>query len=225
MTLANNLQNVKEKINQACEKSNRDSKEIKIIAVTKYGDANLTKEVLSIGLEHIGENRAQQAIAKYNELQGSGIWHFIGRLQSRKVKDIIGKFDYIHSLDRLSLAEEIEKRAKTLGISVKCFIQVNISGEESKTGICPDDLMSYIEEVKQFPSIEIVGLMTMAPHTDNKELTRSVFRKLKELKDTVNNEQILSYKINELSMGMSNDFDIAIEEGATFIRLGSILVR
>ncbi|OEF99537.1 YggS family pyridoxal phosphate enzyme [Vulcanibacillus modesticaldus] len=225
MSLEANLALIKERIKRSCIKSNRNQNDVKIIAVTKYVDVDQTKEVLDLGLEHLGENRVQNALPKYEKLQGRGFWHFIGRLQSKKVKQILGKFDYIHSLDRLSLAEEIDKRAKQLGIKVKCFVQVNISKEETKTGVEPENLLDFIKEVSKFDSIQLVGLMTMAPYVEDKELTRPIFRKLRELLEQINDQNILDYKLTELSMGMSNDFEVAIEEGATFIRIGSLLLK
>ncbi len=225
VSITANIQIVQDKIEQACKRIGRDTEEINVIAVTKYVNVEKTEEVLNAGLQHIGENRPQQAVSKYDQLQERGIWHFIGNLQTRKVKQVIGKFEYIHSLDRIALAEEIEKRAKYLGIKVKCFIQVNVSGEESKSGIDPDKLIQFSREVKQFESIEVVGLMTMAPLTENIEVIRPHFRRLRELRDYLNEQQIFDYLVKELSMGMSNDFEIAIEEGATFVRLGSILLK
>lgn len=225
MSYIDNYQMIKEKIEQSCKKSYRDTNEVKIIAVTKYVDFDTTKQVINLGLQHIGENRVPQAVSKYEGLNGEGTWHFIGNLQTRKVKQIIGKYDYIHSLDRLSLAEEINKRAKKLNIRVKCFVQVNISEEESKSGIEPEQLFDFIKDVVKFDFVHIVGLMTMAPFVEDEEITRSVFRKLKELQNMINKKGLLGYPINELSMGMSNDFEVAIAEGATFVRLGSILFK
>lgn len=223
LTLDYNLAKINERIKSACTRSNRALNDVKVIAVTKYVDIEQTRKVLDLGLIHIGENRANEGIEKFNELHDRGEWHFIGNLQTRKVKQIIGKFDYIHSLDRLSLAEEIDKRAKEIGIIANCFIQVNVSGEVTKSGVSSQDVLHFIKEVSQFKSIKIVGLMTMAPHFEDNELTRPIFRELRELKDMVNEQKVLDYSLDELSMGMSNDFEIAVEEGATFVRLGSIL--
>jgi len=215
---------IQEIVNEACHKSGRDIQDVKIIAVTKYVDLERTKEVLDIGIENIGENRVQQALEKYDILHNKGTWHFIGNLQTKKVKHLIGSYNFIHSLDRISLATEIDKRAQLDKIIVNCFIQVNVSGEETKAGIMPNELFTFTEQLKQFPAIRIVGLMTMAPFYGDKELTRPIFRRLRQLRDQLNQKQILDYPVLELSMGMSNDFDIAIEEGATYVRLGSILV-
>jgi pyridoxal phosphate enzyme (YggS family) len=140
------------------------------------------------------------------------------------VKDIIGKFAYIHSLDRLSLAKELQKQAAALNMKVNCMIQVNVSGEDTKFGLPPEQLFAFAEEIKMFENLQIVGLMTMAPYELAAEDTRPVFRSLRELRDKLNNRAIFPYQLEHLSMGMSNDFEIAIEEGATWVRLGSVLV-
>ncbi|TCS84399.1 YggS family pyridoxal phosphate-dependent enzyme [Tepidibacillus fermentans] len=225
MSLMENIQQVKQKIKKACEISQRNENEIKMIAVTKYVDIEQTREILELGIQHIGENRVQHALPKYEALSSMGVWHFIGHLQTNKVKQVIGKFDYIHSLDRLSLAEAIDKRAKQLQTKVKCFIQVNISGEESKGGVNPAELIDFCKSIRQYDSIQVIGFMTMAPNIKNQDLIRSVFRGLREWRDQINQEKIFSEPLEELSMGMSNDFEIAIEEGATFIRLGTVLFK
>lgn len=225
MSLAENIQAVNERINQACINSNRKLDEVTVIAVTKYVEVDQAKEVLNFGLQHIGENRAEQGLAKYEAIQDRAVWHFIGNIQTRKVKQILGKFEYIHSLDRLPLAIEIDKRAKQLDIKVKCFVQVNVSGEQSKSGIMPEEIIDFFKAISIFDSIEPVGLMTMAQHDDDPELARPTFRRLRELLDIVNASNILDKQLTELSMGMSNDFEVAIEEGATFVRLGSILLK
>ncbi|OXM86035.1 YggS family pyridoxal phosphate-dependent enzyme [Paenibacillus rigui] len=226
MQLSQTIPYVEDIIHKACARSGRNRDEVQVIAVTKYVSTETTGEVLKQGLLHIGENRWQDAQVKWNAYgeQGLGIWHFIGHLQTNKVKDVVGRFAYIHSLDRLSLAKEIDKKAASLGITAQCFIQLNVSGEETKYGMAPEMLMGFVEELKAFEHIRIVGLMTMAPYEAEPESTRPVFRRLRELRDELNREGRLGYEVPHLSMGMSNDFEIAIEEGATWIRLGSILV-
>ncbi|NOU95389.1 YggS family pyridoxal phosphate-dependent enzyme [Paenibacillus sp. LMG 31456] len=224
MLLTHNIQHVEDKVSRACARAGRDRNDVQIIAVTKYVSVQTTGQVLQQGLRHIGENRWQDAEPKWETFKDQGIWHFIGHLQTNKVKDVIGKFAYIHSLDRLSLAKEINKKAAALGIQVECFIQLNISGEETKYGMPPEELSSFIEELQALKQIRIIGLMTMAPYEEEPELTRPVFRRLRELRDELNQKQSLGYEIPHLSMGMSGDFEVAIEEGATWVRLGSILV-
>jgi PLP dependent protein len=221
LTVKENLTRIQQEIDIVCQREGRESTSVKIIAVTKYVSDERAQEVLELGINHIGENRADEGVRKWQVLNGKGTWHFIGTLQSRKVKDIVDRFEYIHSLDRLSLAKEIQKRATK---SVKCFIQVNVSGETSKQGISPSDLIQFVNDLKQFPFIEVVGLMTMAPNEEDPEATRPNFKKLKELQIEVQNLKLPYAPCNELSMGMSNDFHIAIEEGATFVRLGTSLV-
>lgn len=220
MDISSNLTKVQEQIQNTCEEMNRDVSEITIVAVTKNIDAQLTKQAVASNLHHLGENRPEKYLSKYNEIGSDVKWHFIGSLQSRKVKEIINQIDYLHSLDRLSLAKEINKRAEK---TIKCFVQVNVSGEVSKQGVTVEELPSFVKELEQFEHIEVIGLMTMAPYTEDKEVIRNCFRGLRECRDTVQQLEIKNVPCRELSMGMSNDYDIAIEEGATFIRLGTTL--
>lgn len=218
------MDQVEARINAACARSGRIREEVQVIAVTKYVSLETTKQVFQQGLEHIGENRWQDARMKWDALGSQGVWHFIGHLQSNKVKDVLGKFQYIHSLDRMNLAQEINKKAAFLGLTVHCFIQVNVSGEASKEGLNPDQLISFTQEISELSGLRIVGLMCMAPYELEAELTRPIFSKLRQLRDRLNENGILSYHVPHLSMGMSNDFEVAIEEGATWVRLGSVLV-
>jgi len=226
------LQQVESRIQQACARVGRSRDEIEIIAVTKYVSTERAEEAIAEGLRHLGENRWQdaqtkwEAIAENDEYRGqqAPVWHFIGSLQTNKVKDVVGKFTYIHSLDRLSLAEAIHKKAKQLGIVVPCFIQANVSGEQSKHGLPPEELPSFIEQLKAYDCITPIGLMTMAPLEAEAEETRPVFRALRQLRDKLQAADPENNTIHHLSMGMSNDFEVAIEEGATWIRLGTILV-
>lgn len=219
-----NWQHIQQQIKQACEKSGRNTEEVQVIAVTKYVDLTRIEEAFQAGIEHIGESKVQQAVPKWEALKGQGTWHFIGHLQSNKAKDVVGKFSYIHSLDRLSLAKEIEKKAKDQGLVVPCFVQVNVSGELTKQGVSYAEAESFIEQLANYPHIRVVGLMTMAPYTEDAEETRPVFRKLKQLKQDLIQKKWPHAPLTELSMGMSNDFHVAIEEGATFVRLGTSLV-
>lgn len=224
MALQERINQVEARIQQACERSGRAREEVHTIAVTKYVSTAMTQAVLQHGLLHIGENRWQHAEEKWEQLGNQGVWHFIGHLQTNKVKDVIGKFAYIHSLDRLSLAQELDKKARALDLSVQCFVQVNVSGEESKQGLSPEQLKPFLQTMAEYPNLDIVGLMTMAPFEYEAEQTRPVFRGLRTLRDELNQAAITKDPIRHLSMGMSNDFEVAIEEGATWIRLGSILV-
>ncbi|OAB33895.1 YggS family pyridoxal phosphate-dependent enzyme [Paenibacillus glacialis] len=224
MTLKDRINDVEMRINDACIRSGRSREDVHVVAVTKYVSLEMTAEVLNQGLIHVGENRWQNAEEKWNTLGNQGVWHFIGHLQTNKVKDIIDKFQYIHSLDRLSLAQTLESKAKSLGLVVQVFVQVNISGEDTKYGLSPEKVASFLEEIKQLSHIKVVGLMTMAPFEGHPEDTRPIFRALRELRDELNRQSLTHEPITELSMGMSNDFEVAIEEGSTWVRLGSILV-
>jgi pyridoxal phosphate enzyme (YggS family) len=224
LTLQDRIELVERRIAAAAERSGRQRKEINVIAVTKYVSLEAARQVLEHGIAHIGENRWQDAKPKWEAFGHLGTWHFIGHLQTNKVKDVLGKFAYIHSLDRLSLAQEIEKKAAALGITADCFIQVNVSGEQTKYGLAPEQLLPFAEQVSKLKHIHIAGLMTMAPYEMEAEATRPVFRGLRQLRDELNRSGILDYELSHLSMGMSNDFEVAIEEGATWVRLGSILV-
>jgi pyridoxal phosphate enzyme (YggS family) len=224
LTLQDRIELVERRIAAAAERSGRQRKEINVIAVTKYVSLEAARQVLEHGIAHIGENRWQDAKPKWEAFGHLGTWHFIGHLQTNKVKDVLGKFAYIHSLDRLPLAQEIEKKAAALGITADCFIQVNVSGEQTKYGLAPEQLLPFAEQVSKLKHIHIAGLMTMAPYEMEAEATRPVFRGLRQLRDELNRSGILDYELSHLSMGMSNDFEVAIEEGATWVRLGSILV-
>ncbi len=224
MSLRERIDSVQMRIAEACKRSERDTQDVRIIAVTKYVSLAATESVIEEGLLHIGENRWQDVKPKWEAFHERATWHFIGHLQTNKVKEVIGKFAYIHSLDRSSLAKELEKQASALGIEVNVFLQVNVSGEQSKYGLAPNELLSFAEEVQKLPHLHVVGLMTMAPYELETEATRPVFRSLRELRDKLNEARIFPYELKHLSMGMSGDFEVAIEEGATWVRLGSVLV-
>ncbi|MFS8650553.1 MAG: YggS family pyridoxal phosphate-dependent enzyme [Caldibacillus sp.] len=221
MTVRENLSVIREEISTACKRVGRDPEEITLIAVTKYASVEKTRELLDAGIYHFGENRDHEFLRKHAIFGDRPTWHFIGTLQSRKVKHVIPYIDYLHSLDRLSLAREIEKRATR---PVNCFVQVNVSGEESKHGLAPENVLSFLESLYDYKKIRIVGLMTIAPYTRDERLLRRVFRDLKQLQEDVQKRGFDHAPCTELSMGMSNDFIIAIEEGATMIRIGRKLV-
>ena len=192
-----------------------------IVAATKYVEADDILELVELGINNIGENRVEAFLEKFSLLHDLDIiWHFIGHLQSKKVKKIINNIDYLHSLDRESLAQEIQKHRK---LPLKCFIEVNISDESSKYGLNVNDVYSFCENLKSYDKIHIVGLMGMAKLTDDLQEIKKEFKKLVELKKELNSK--LNLNVEFLSMGMTNDYKIAIEEGATHLRLGSILFR
>lgn len=224
MTLQKQIEEVEKRIDAACKRSGRKREEINIVAVTKYVSLERTDEVIASGYAHIGENRWPEAKDKRLAIGDKAKWHFIGHLQSRKVKDVLPYFDYIHSLDRLSLAKEIQKRMPEDAAPMPCFIQVNVSGEETKHGLQPEELIPFAKEIASMNRIHVIGLMTMAPHEPDPEDTRGVFRGLRELLAELNQAGVFADELTELSMGMSNDFEVAIEEGATWLRLGTVLV-
>ncbi|MCF6137026.1 YggS family pyridoxal phosphate-dependent enzyme [Pseudalkalibacillus berkeleyi] len=221
MRISDNLQSINQQISKACERSNRNPENVSIIAVTKYVSVETTQEAVDSGIVHLGENRDEGFIHKYEQVTGHVKWHFIGTLQSRKVKSIIDKVDYIHSLDRLSLAKEIHKRTNR---KVKCFVQVNVSEEKSKHGVSADELIEFVQQLEKYDSIEIIGLMTMAPHIKDEKVLRRIFQKTRHLQQKVQHLNLSNAPCTELSMGMSNDYSIAVEEGATFVRIGTSLV-
>lgn len=222
--LRERIRSTEARIAAACARAGRARNEIGVIAVTKYVSVETAALAVAEGLTHAGENRVQDALPKLQHIGDKAVWHFIGHLQSNKVKDVVGRFAYIHSLDRLSLAKEINRIALNRGLRARCFLQVNVSGEETKHGLRPEQLIPFAAELANLPGIEPIGLMTMAPYEAEPEATRPVFRGLRELRDELNARAVLPDPVRELSMGMSNDFEIAIEEGATWIRLGSVLV-
>ncbi|RIL73031.1 YggS family pyridoxal phosphate-dependent enzyme [Staphylococcus devriesei] len=220
MKVQDNLEIIEREINTHFEKSESTSSP-NVIAVTKYVTIDRAKEAYEAGLRHFGENRLEGFLEKKEALLDDVTMHFIGSLQSRKVKEVINDIDYLHALDRLSLAKEINKRANH---PISCFVQVNVSGEESKHGIALDEVNDFIEQIKQYENIKIVGLMTMAPYTDDTNYIRQVFKQLREKRDEIKNLTLEYAPCEYLSMGMSNDYQIAVEEGASFIRIGTKLV-
>ncbi len=216
------LQVVRDKIRRAALKSQRDYNDIKLIAVSKTRSINEIDLAKELGIKDFGENRVQELEEKI-ALRPSYNWHMIGSLQSNKVKYIFDKVALIHSLDRKSLAKELEKRAIQNEIEVKALVQVNISGEDSKSGISPENVFNFFEYLEKKPHINVIGLMTMAPYTQDEKILREVFSGLRKLKLKLNEDFYNENRLKHLSMGMSNDYEIAIEEGATIVRIGSAI--
>ncbi|KOO49358.1 YggS family pyridoxal phosphate-dependent enzyme [Viridibacillus arvi] len=222
MTLIiNNLEEIQLKIEKAANRVGRQVADVSIIAVTKQVSTERAIEALDAGLNQLGENRPEGLLEKRESIIDGAVWHYIGSMQTRKVKQVIDKIDYLHSLDRISLADEIEKRATRI---VNCFVQVNVSGEESKHGLQPEEVIPFIEQLSQYSRIRVVGLMTMAPNTEDLEVVRNVFKNLKKLQLEVEKNGYAHAPCHDLSMGMSNDYEIAVEEGATYVRIGTALV-
>ncbi|WP_010631022.1 YggS family pyridoxal phosphate-dependent enzyme [Sporolactobacillus vineae] len=223
MTVEENYRQIDENIRAACLRSGRRREDVTVLAVTKYVTVQTAREAVDSGILNIAENRKEGLIEKQDAIRDSRIvWHLIGTLQTRKVKDVVDRIDYFHALDRLKLAEEINKRKKTG--KLKCFIEMNISGEATKHGISEEELDGFIDALGQLEHISVVGLMTMAPYTEDKELIRQVFRKLRRDRDRIRARKLDYAPCTELSMGMSHDYQIAVEEGATFVRIGTALV-
>lgn len=220
MNVKNNLEKINNDIKNICQKSGRNFEDITLIAVTKYVGDERVKEAQEAGVHDFAENRAVNYIERKEKFL-EATWHLIGSLQTRKVRDAINKVDYFHALDRESLAVEIEKRAEHV---INCFVQVNTSGEESKHGLTPEAVLEFVKGLEKYPKIRVVGLMTMAPFLEDEATLRSCFRKLRELRDEIKGLNLEYAPCEFLSMGMSNDYEIAIEEGATHIRIGTALV-
>jgi len=219
--IVENLREVRERVVAAALRGNRNPGEISIIAVTKNQTIDTIKEGIQAGINIIGENRVQELIDKYQVIGNQVQWHLIGHLQTNKVKYIVDKVQLIHSLDSLGLAEEIEKRAAQASTIVNVLIQVNVSGEESKFGIEPSEVLVFTEEIsKRFERVKVKGLMTIAPFVEDPEETRPFFRQLRQLSEQVNAAGIPGVDMDYLSMGMTNDFEIAVEEGANLVRIG-----
>lgn len=218
MNLEQNADLVRQQVETARNKANRQD-QVNVIAVTKYVDVTTTEALVKTGIQHIGENRVDKFLEKYQALKEYDLtWHLIGSLQRRKVKDVINLVDYFHALDSVKLAQEIQKRAEH---PIKCFLQVNISGEESKHGFAPDELDDVLAEIAQLDKIEIVGLMTMAPFEASQEELQDIFSKTHQLQKQLEKKQLKNMPFSELSMGMSRDFEVAIANGATYVRIGT----
>ncbi|MEK4203414.1 YggS family pyridoxal phosphate-dependent enzyme [Staphylococcus sp. FSL W8-1207] len=220
MNVQYNLEQIEKQLKTHCEKGNISTLP-NVIAVTKYATIDRANDAYNAGIRHFGENRLEGFQLKKEALPDDIVMHFIGSLQTRKVKEVINEIDYFHALDRLKLAKEINKRAEH---KIKCFVQVNVSGEDSKQGVALKDVNTFIETLEQYENIEVVGLMTMAPLTDDESYIKSLFQSLKNKRDEIKALNLNYAPCTELSMGMSNDFHLAAEEGASFVRIGTKLV-
>lgn len=212
---------VLKKIEDSAKRAGRDPKEITLVAVSKNFPADAVREAFSLGLKNFGENRAQELKDKYEKLKDiQAIWHFIGRIQTNKIKYFVPIVEYVHSVWREKELVEVNKRAKNLGKIIKIFFEVNVSGEETKAGVKIEDVKKLLGVASKLENVKVIGLMTMAPVAENPEDVRWVFRKLREVRDELRTEYP---DLTELSMGMSGDFEVAIEEGATFVRIGTAI--
>ncbi|WP_195936106.1 YggS family pyridoxal phosphate-dependent enzyme [Lactococcus lactis] len=219
MTIKENVKRILSNVDAAKAASSYSNQSVSVVAVTKSVDANLAREAFENGVSHLAENRTELFLEKYEALKDLEItWHLIGNLQRRKVKQVINYVDYFHALDSLKLAQEINKRAEH---TIKCFIELNISGEESKHGFSVNELMEILPEFSELENIEIVGLMTMAPFDATESECNDIFGRMKKLQVEISEMNLSRIPCTELSMGMSRDYEIAIKNGATFVRIGT----
>jgi len=219
--LAENLDSIQQRIRAASERAGRDVASVTLLAVTKGQPPDAVNEAGKLGIASFGENKIQEAKAKIPLCSGKLRWHFIGHLQTNKCREAVELFGMIQSVDSLHVAQEISKRADQAGKTMPILLEVNLAGEASKFGYRPDKLETELNQINALPRLEIHGLMTVPPWTANAENVRPVFRQLRELKERC--EQALGAPLPHLSMGMSGDFEVAIEEGATFVRIGTAL--
>ncbi len=220
MTIVDNIINVKQRINNVCQRIGRDPGEIKLIAVSKTVPAEAIKIAVENGIDHIGENRVQEAEKKFEQLGNIATWHLVGHLQTNKVKKALLIFHFIHSVDSFHLAQEISKRALLLQQEFDCLVEVNTSGEDTKFGVSPDETHQLIQKIAPFPGIRIKGLMTIGAFLPDPEDVRPCFKMLRELRDEIDKAGLENVDMKYLSMGMTDDFEVALEEGANMIRIG-----
>lgn len=219
--VAENLAQVQKNIKESCRKINRDPGEVMLIAVSKTKPVEMLKEAYDAGARVFGENKVQEIVDKYDQMPSDVKWHMIGHLQRNKVKYIVDKVAMIHSVDSFRLAETIEKEAAKKDVIVPILIEVNVAQEESKFGLKPEEVLPFIEEIAGFSHIQINGLMTIAPYVENAEENRRIFRKLKKLSVYIAAKNINNVIMSVLSMGMTGDYMVAVQEGATMVRVGT----
>lgn len=216
------LEAVRRRVGAACQRSNRSVDSVRIVAVTKYAPIDAVRELVDLGHHLLGESRPQQLVERAGHISPVARWHLIGHLQRNKVRSVLPIVELIHSVDSLRLLERISQVAGELGLTPKLLLQVNVSGEESKQGFAPEELRNDWSRIISTPHVTLCGLMTMAPLTGTTDAIRQTFRELRTLRDELQSAAPM-LDLNELSMGMSHDFEIAVEEGATLVRVGSAL--
>ena len=219
--IAEQLQEVRQEIQNACFRSNRSPEEVTLIAVSKTKPVSMIEEAIAAGQTVFGENKVQELCSKYEVLPQNLHWHLIGHRQRNKVKYIADKAELIHSVDSLRLAETINQEGEKHNRTVPILIEVNVAGEESKFGVSVEDTLSLVTEISKLPYVSIRGLMTIAPYVENPEENRQIFRKLKQLSVDIKGKNINNVYMDILSMGMTNDYQVAVEEGATMVRVGT----
>ena len=223
MSIADNLKTVQDRIASAATRAGRDPSSVKLVVVTKTVDAGRIREAVAAGAMILGENRVQEAKEKIEQLGPLASWHLIGRLQTNKAKFAVRLFSLVHSVDSLELAQELDRQAAKIGKVQDVLIEVNIAGEASKAGVGVADTPGLVREAAKLEHISIKGLMTMPPYSEDPEDSRPCFRRLPELASAIAKENIANVSMQELSMGMSGDFETAVEEGATLVRVGTAI--
>jgi len=229
--ITENIVRIRQRVASACSRAGRAPASVTLVAVTKNRGVEEIKAAITNGVTDIGENRVQEALLKYQHLSPDTYhltpisWHLVGHLQTNKAKEAVGIFDLIHSVDSRRLAEEIDKQALKINKVQDCLIEVNVSGEASKFGVKPVAAAGLIKEISGLKNISVKGLMTIAPMADDPEKARPYFRQLRELRDNINTLGIWDLKFGILSMGMTDDFEVAVEEGATIVRIGRAIFK
>ncbi|HEY4643773.1 MAG TPA: YggS family pyridoxal phosphate-dependent enzyme [Bacteroidota bacterium] len=223
-TISDNIRAVRQRIDDACRRAGRNPNEVTLIAVTKAFDSTRITEAVREGVCDIGENFVQELLGKREQvLDGNIRWHFIGHVQTNKVKSLVEVVHLIHSVDSYRVAEEVEKRASKVGRTVDVLLEVKTTGEATKYGVPPEEAKALVKKIAPFEHVRIRGLMTIGPFSPDPEESRPCFRKLRELSENIAAQSIENVEMTHLSMGMTNDFEVAVEEGATLVRLGTAL--
>ena len=222
MSIAERVAAVRERIAAAAARAGRDPGAVTLVAVSKSVPVAAMREAYAAGIRHFGENRAQEARDKFPAFGDDVHWHFVGRLQTNKVKYIVRHCHLLHSLDRVALAQEVDRRASRCGRVLPCLVEVNVAGEATKAGLPPEKVIPFLQQVAGRPGLRVVGLMTVAPRADNPEEVRPVFRRLRQLLEEAAERcrGLPGIEMRHLSMGMTDDFEVAVEEGATIVRIG-----
>ncbi len=223
MAIEANLRHLRERISRTAEKTGRDPADITLVAVTKTVDVETIKRAIDCGVTIIGENRVREALAKHAEIGDTVEWHMVGHLQSRKAAQAVEIFDMVQSVDSVSTAAALQKRCRAAARTVRVLIEVNTSNEGQKYGVPPNEAESLIREIARMETLKIEGLMTMAPLAPQPELARPSFRQLRELAEKLRARDIVGVRLDVLSMGMTNDFEVAIEEGSNMVRVGTAI--
>ena len=219
--LKENYANVLKNVHNACERAGRKTDDVTLIAVSKTKPVEMLQEIYDCGCRDFGENKVQEIMDKYDKLPNDIRWHMIGHLQTNKVKYIVDKVYMIHSVDSIKLAKEISKEAVKKNVTVKVLLEVNVAKEETKFGLLTEEVLDFYKEIIDLPGLKVCGLMTIAPYVENSEENRQHFVNLKQLMVDIESEKTDNISVGELSMGMTGDYEVAIEEGATYVRVGT----